>query len=257
MGDYIKKIKETYAFWENEQARKEYNNEVVKKTWEYQKQYGFETNPRQGHEFWNVEADAFKHTFSSAEIALKYGNMASVFGGIDHENKTPNNPQGEWNMDSWNNNQGREIAKEIQKEYGKNFENFSQKQKDDIIAAKVMERMRNGKLITHPDDKRVYKGIPEKMINKYVKSREGQTTGQASNLKNSNHIYTRDEIGKMSTDEYLKNEKAILKQMKEKGIPAKRELEKSRQRTSGTGSQNSSTDGHWITINGNHVLIDD
>ena len=27
--------------------QKEYNDEIVRKTWEYQKQYGFETNPQQ------------------------------------------------------------------------------------------------------------------------------------------------------------------------------------------------------------------
>jgi len=37
-----------------------------------------------------------------------------------HEWETKNNPQGEWNLDSWNNHQGREIAKEIKQEYGNN-----------------------------------------------------------------------------------------------------------------------------------------
>ena len=61
----------------------------------------------------------------------------------------------------------------------------------------------------------------------------------------------------MSTDEYAKHEPAILKQMKEKGIPTQRELEEGKRKTSGTGSNNSNSDGHWVTINGNHVLIDD
>lgn len=29
------------------------------------------------------------------------------------ESQTQNNPPGEWNMDSWNNNQGRKIVKDI------------------------------------------------------------------------------------------------------------------------------------------------
>ena len=37
------------------------------------------------------------------------------------------------NMDCWNNAQGREIAKEIEKEYGKNFYNFTQQTRDDIF----------------------------------------------------------------------------------------------------------------------------
>lgn len=56
-------FKNTYNFITNKQAQTDYNNEIVRKTWYYQKKFGFETSPRQGHEFWNNEADAFKHTF--------------------------------------------------------------------------------------------------------------------------------------------------------------------------------------------------
>ena len=82
MNDFIKRNKEAYNFWKNEQAKKDYNDELVRKTWEYQKQYGFETNSRQGHEFWNVEADAFKHAFMSADLYSKYGNVGSTYAGI-------------------------------------------------------------------------------------------------------------------------------------------------------------------------------
>ena len=44
-------------------------------------------------------------------------------------------------MDSWNNNQGREIAKEIQREYGKNFSKLSKKQQDDIIVKYLIHRV--------------------------------------------------------------------------------------------------------------------
>ena len=108
----------------NKQKQKEFNDEMIRKTWYYQKKYGFNTNPRKGHEFWNVEADAFKHTFGSAQMYFKYGNLGSIVGGIYHENLTPNNPYNEWNMDSWNNDKGREIAQEIKKEYGINFYNI-------------------------------------------------------------------------------------------------------------------------------------
>ena len=87
------------------QARKEFNDEMVRKTWIYQKKFGFETNPRKGHEFWNNEADAFKHAFGSADMYFNEGNWGSIVGGIFHENETANNPLGEWNMDSWNNAQ--------------------------------------------------------------------------------------------------------------------------------------------------------
>ncbi len=71
-------------------------------------------------------------------------------------------------------------------------------------------------------------------------------------------IFTREEIKDMSTDEFLKNEKAIMKQMKEKGIPTNRELEQKRTRTkSNSTSAKSSGKGRWVTINGNHVFIEE
>lgn len=48
----------------NKQVQKDFNDEMVSKTWKYQKKFGFKTNPRKGHEFWNVEADAFKHALA-------------------------------------------------------------------------------------------------------------------------------------------------------------------------------------------------
>ena len=61
--DEIKKFKEMKN---NQQKQEDFKNEMIRKTWEYQKKFGFETSPRQGHEFWNNEADAFKHTFVAA-----------------------------------------------------------------------------------------------------------------------------------------------------------------------------------------------
>ena len=59
----------------------------------------------------------------------------------------------------------------------------------------------------------------------------------------------------MSNDEFLQNEKAIMKQMKEKGIPTNRELEQKRKQNS--SATKSSSKGRWVTINGNHVFIED
>ena len=192
---------------------------------------------------------------------FKYGDKGSFIGGIYHENQTPNNPQGEWNMDSWNNNQGREIAREIQKEYGDNFMKLSQQQRDNIIAVKVMDRMRNGQLITNPNDKRKYTGVAENIVNGTKRMQETNlpftptrgvggvdnngrllgfaadidinqlanmlgiqlpedtTTNQSQQnlglfgytnpLTGSNHIYTREEVGQMSSDEFAKHEKEI------------------------------------------------
>jgi len=62
----------------------------------------------------------------------------------------------------------------------------------------------------------------------------------------------------MKTKKEKKNEKAIMKQLKERGIPTRDELEK--QKSSSRGRSNSDSDedgGHWVTINGNHVLMKD
>ena len=42
---------------------------------------------------------------------------------------------------------------------------LSQQQRDDIIAVKVIDRMRNGQLITNPNDKRKYTGVTENIVN--------------------------------------------------------------------------------------------
>ena len=54
-------------------------------------------------------------------MVLNMGYLGSFIGGLHHEFKTKNNPYGEWNMDSWNNNEGRKIADEIKKRIRQNF----------------------------------------------------------------------------------------------------------------------------------------
>ena len=243
-------------FANKELKTKEYNDEIVNKTQYYQNKFGFQINKEnKGHEFWNNEADAFKHTFMAADLYFKYGNQGSLWSGMYHEYQTPNNPQGEWNMDSWNNNQGREIAKEIQKEYGDKFMKLPQQQRDDIIATKVIARMRNGQLITNPNDKRVYKGKIEGFMNKHPEVfKQGekifkinQTTGQAAPidynqleqpqsiisgyinpLTGNNRIFTREEVDAMTEEEFEKNEKEIMAQvdaMKGK-MPTNRDMQR-------------------------------
>lgn len=75
-----------------------------------------------------------------------------------------------------------------------------------------------------------------------------------TNVSNSqdNRIFTREDIAGMTTDEYTKNEPAILKQWKEKGIPTKRELENRQSKS----SVKKNSGGRWVTINVNHVLIE-
>ena len=302
MSNFLQRNKDAYNFYKNKELQKEFNDKLVQKTGYYQKKFGFETNPRKEHEFWDVEADAFKHTFGSAEMYIKYGAGWSTLFDIGHEYQTPHNPQGEWNMDSWNNNQGREIAREIQKEYGDNFMKLSQQQRDNIIAVKVMDRMRNGQLITNPNDKRKYTGVAENIVNGTKRMQEtnlpftptrgvggvdnnGRLLGFAADidinqlanmlgiqlpevqstnqpqqqsglfgytnpLTGSNHIYTCDEIGAMSIDEYAQNEKAIHAQLNKIGIPTNGDLQREAMTGGGVVYVNSYTRSDGTEVKG-------
>lgn len=215
---------------------KYYGQNVVKDIDFYQPKYGFDMGGN-NNTTWNNEADAFKHTYMQAQLVLFGGKYFAKYLGDRHERHGANRgqPSGEENMDLWNNHQGREIAKEIIREYGALQYPFSQKTKD-IIAQKVMEKMQNGELITRPDDKRKYEDLLK-----------GQTTGYAVQVE----PFTREQIGAMTPDEFTKNEKAIMEQWGKIGIPSKRDLEYKK------SAKTSNSNGKWVTINGNHVLIKD
>ena len=74
-------------------------------------------------------------------------------------------------------------------------------------------------------------------------------------------FFTREDIGSMSSAEFAKNESAIMAQLKERGIPSRKDLpsgKKSynhREKSNGSSKGSNSSDGKWVTINGNHVLI--
>ena len=180
-------------------AAKKYNNYIFDATTKYQKQYGFDIGTG-AHATWNNEADAFKHTYMQAQLALWAGKHAAKFAGDFHEwqgNKDMGQSKGEENMDKWNNAQGREIAKEIILEDGAGATVPSRKI-NDIIARKVMERMRSGKLITTPNDTRIYE--------------EGVITGNAAPIQQS---FTREQIGSMPPDEFQENLPLIEQQLKD------------------------------------------
>ena len=97
---------------------------------------------------------------------------------------------------------------------------------------------------------------------------EGDSTALKAGVEvnvdeNGNRIFTREEIGKMTPEEYQKNEPAIMAQMKEQGIPTKAQAESKTANSASKSSGNSrssgsssSSDGNWVTINGHHVLLD-
>ena len=81
---------------------KHYSKEIYAKTKKYQKVFNFEI-VEGVHDTWNNEADAFKHAFGSAYMAIKHTIPISKLVGDYHEKQTQNNPKGEENMDKWNN----------------------------------------------------------------------------------------------------------------------------------------------------------
>ncbi len=175
-----------------------YGNDVFNKTVKYQKMYGFGMGAGKEATH-NNEADAFKHTFMQADIALKTNLGISKAFGDKHEddgNKKQGQLPEEENMDKWNNRVGREIAAEIEKEIGNPIKLKAMAhtgQLDDLIAQKVVDRMKKGKLITKLNDTR-----------KFVETKEMDF------LKNLEKVYTFEEIGKMKPEEFRSQQDRIL-----------------------------------------------
>lgn len=146
--------------------RKNINDHVLEKTYEYQKKYGFKMGTGE-HATWNNEADAFKHAYMSACLSLSSTESISRFIGNYHELETPKSPRGETNMDLWNNSIGREIAYEIKQELGDFVKNYKDDKSFlyDIAAEKVVERLKKGDLIINPNDKRSFKNMQKDRLN--------------------------------------------------------------------------------------------
>jgi len=240
-----------------------------------------------------------------AELVYKSGGIelpAKILGNY-HEFIEGNKiqPEGEKNMDLWNNYIGRQIATEVLKELKSEHlgEIKNQKEFEDKVAEKIYQKMQNGELITNPNDTRKYedliKGNPTGGASKmeeraFTRQEIGKMTpnefraneslimeqlgkGQIldESLDYEKHFpqgcfYTREDIARMSVKEFEKHEKDILKQMKKQGIPSKKDLPKGEKsgyskslgNSSSSGNSGGGTyDGHWVTIKGNHVLIDD
>lgn len=199
---------------------KKYSGEIYTKVKKYQKIYGFEIGQGE-NDTWNNGADAFKHTFMQADIALKATAGISKALGDRHEEdgrKKMGQSAGEENMDKWNNAEGRRIAQKIAKQINNpalvKIYAYSGKL-DDLIAEEVMKKMKKGELITNPfNDKRLYE-----------KKSKGSSTGFAAPISDipEGKIFTAEEIGDMSTDDFIKNEKAIDKQLNSLGIPKEHE----------------------------------
>lgn len=140
----------------NNIIRKNFNKIVLEATQKAQAKYGFEMGTGE-HATWNNEADAFKHAYMQWYLSWYYGYTIAKRLGDMHEDETPNAPAGERNMDLWNNAIGREIALEMQQ--NKNVDLLGDETLSEIASRKIYEKMQQGELITHPDDKRKFENM--------------------------------------------------------------------------------------------------
>lgn len=215
--------------------KNEFTKEMINDTLKYQKQYGFKLG--ENNSAHNNEADAFRHAYMQSLLNQKYGSLKTK--GISNLHELKGNILGqdprESNMDSWNNYQGQQIYNEICREYP-NFKSLPETQQKDIIAQKVVQRMRAGQLITGLDDQRQFKnnqklpftptrgvgavwnnGSPTGFataIDNQPPKEQSEFYGYTNPLTGSNKIYTREDVGNMSSEEFAKHEKEIDAQLK-------------------------------------------
>ena len=147
---------------------------------QYAKKYDLKTNPNKPG--WNDELDAFRHAYMQADLSNKYGSKAAKFLGDIHENIYDKlftiQPHKEKNMDLWNNNIGRQVSNEVDKQT-KILKNLTSPQiRQDITAENIYNKIKEGELITNPNDSRVY---TEPTLFDNIKSKlKGISTGQAA-----------------------------------------------------------------------------
>lgn len=226
--------------------KNEFTREMLNDTLKYQKQYGFDIG--KNNVAWNNEADAFRHTYMQSLLAQRYGMIPTKTVSFLHEKvgNIHNQDPREANMDLWNNRQGQQIYNEIRKEYP-HFKSLSVNQQKDIIAQKVVQRMKKGQLITHINDNRKYMGFSENIVNgikniqhtpitptrgiggiknngapmgfatsidNSANNQQSKFSGYTNPLTGNNKIFTREEVGEMSSKEFSQNEKEIMAQVK-------------------------------------------
>lgn len=236
---YSDKLKEIEHDPESSLVKSRTLNAVYK----YQKKYGFEmpTGKESTH---NNEADAFKHTYMQARESYFNGFTKSIVGGIAHELLNKNQPKGELNMDLWNNLAGQEIALEIKMKYKDLTKLLTEEQIENFIADKVMQKMNSGDLITNPNDSRKFEDYYKiktrkgelyvrKVLSSFqqkdipidlLKNKKGFYSGFINSENGSDRIYSVEDMGAMSDEEFRTNKNILKAQIHKIGLPSNREL---------------------------------
>ena len=118
-----------------------YLDKKVEKYWNI---YHFDMEP--GHISHNNEGDAFKHTFMAADLTTLLGEYIARKICVLQEDTNPDNPPAEREMDLHNDEVGIKIGLEIKESTETIKDLLTEK---DRIAARIMEEMKAGNLITH------------------------------------------------------------------------------------------------------------
>ena len=148
-------------------SRKKFNQVVLDATRKAQKKYGFDMTKKSYSlsSTHNNEADAFKHAYLSWLLSYKYGgDFVSEQLGNMHENEGNEYVRGEKNMDLWNNAMGREIAYDMKRELGGDYDLLGDDWASDYASRKIYEKMKNGELIIDPYDKRRYENLELELL---------------------------------------------------------------------------------------------
>ena len=196
---------------------------------------------------WNDKKDAFRHAYSRAYTTYSRGEVYSNAGMTYHEidgNLHGQDPKEE-NMDKWNNQVGKEIGDEV-KNMVRGMENmFNDQSIKDYIADMVMQRMRAGDLITNPNDSRKFSDynkikarkeelVPKVIQNRYsatvpiehLKNKKGFYKGFINEENGTDRIYSVENVGSMSDDEYKNTKKVLQAQIRKIGLPSNHELKR-------------------------------
>lgn len=219
----------------NADERRYINDRTIQVTEKFHQAFNLEKNyEKKGNEFWNNECDAFKHTYMQAYITISDNEVYAWAAGNFHEfeGSFGGQPSGENQMDLHNNKIGRQIGRQMLKDYGVTYlRNINAEKLDNMIGVRVIEKMQNGELITHPRGYRTYNGktVDTEKIKHYRGENLSSMVGKSHSEKFSEKL--RQQRGTRA-DKY----KNILENR------AKKQTQYSGQ-------------GHWVTINGKHVFM--
>ena len=232
---------------ENMKISREKFDEYTKDTYKYVDKY--KDYFPEGHKGgWNDSVDAFRHAYMQAHLKYKYGDFISKNIANLHErngNKYFGQSKEEEYMDEWNNSQGREIADEVKKEIKILGKKLSDKEIKDYIAFKVIQKMREGKIIRNIDE-------ATNMMNKKQNPTVKTLQNRRESIPEDNTSQKKIPAPYKTPSQKFSDE--IRQKLKAKNLESNKRLN----RILNFHNPNPNLEnGHWVTMNGAHVFIED